>query len=113
MGVKTSVYISNGSVHVVKGSQAGQKVNVQSINETEIEEGCILNGVITDPAALKQSLESAHIDAKSVSVVIDGSSVITKLIDVPMLRDQKSLLTIIADSFQDIENRDAMITTTW
>ena len=110
MGVKTSVYISNGSVHVVKGSQAGQKVNVQSINETEIEEGCILNGVITDPAALKQSLESAHIDAKSVSVVIDGSSVITKLIDVPMLRDQKSLLTIIADSFQDIENREAMIT---
>ena len=60
MGVKTSVYISNGSVHVVKGSQSGQKVNVQSINETEIEEGCILNGVITDPAALKQSLESAR-----------------------------------------------------
>ena len=110
MGVKTSVYISNGSVHVVKGNVAGRKVNVQSINETDIAEGCILNGVITDPSGLKQSLESARIDAKSINVVIDGSSVITKLIEVPMLKDQKSLISIIADNFQDIENRENMIT---
>lgn len=110
MGVKTSVYISNGSVHVVKGNAAGRKVNIQSINETDIAEGCILNGVITDPAGLKQSLESARIDAKSINVVIDGSSVITKLIEVPMLKDQKSLISIIADNFQDIENRENMIT---
>jgi len=110
MGVKTSVYISNGSVHVVKGNAAGRKVNIQSINETDIAEGCILNGVITDPAGLKQSLESARNDAKSINVVIDGSSVITKLIEVPMLKDQKSLISIIADNFQDIENRENMIT---
>ena len=110
MGVKTSVYISNGSVHVVKGNAAGRKVSIQSINETDIAEGCILNGVITDPAGLKQSLESARIDAKSINVVIDGSSVITKLIEVPMLKDQKSLISIIADNFQDIENRENMIT---
>ncbi len=110
MGVKTSVYISNGSVHVVKGNAAGRKVNIQSINETDIAEGCILNGVITDSAGLKQSLESARIDAKSINVVIDGSSVITKLIEVPMLKDQKSLISIIADNFQDIENRENMIT---
>ena len=110
MGVKTSVYISNGSVHVVKGNAAGRKVNIQSINETDIAEGCILNGVITDPAGLKQSLESARIDAKNINVVIDGSSVITKLIEVPMLKDQKSLISIIADNFQDIENRENMIT---
>ena len=110
MGVKTSVYISNGSVHVVKGNAAGRKVNIQSINETDIAEGCILNGVITDPAGLKQSLDSARIDAKSINVVIDGSSVITKLIEVPMLKDQKSLISIIADNFQDIENRENMIT---
>ena len=85
-------------------------MNIQSINETDIAEGCILNGVITDPAGLKQSLESARIDAKSINVVIDGSSVITKLIEVPMLKDQKSLISIIADNFQDIENRENMIT---
>ncbi|WP_044973713.1 pilus assembly protein PilM [Ruminococcus sp. HUN007] len=110
MGVKTSVFISNGSIHVIKGNAVGQKVNVQSISETDIPEGCIINGVITDPAALKQSLENAGIDSKSVSIVIDGTSVMTKLIDVPMLRDQKSLLMIIADSFQETENRETMIT---
>ncbi len=110
MGVKTSVYISNSSVHVIKGSYSGRKVNIQDISETDIQEGSILNGVITDAGSLKSSLENASIDAKSISLVIDGSSVITKLIDVPMLKDQKSLLTVISDSFQDIENRENMVT---
>lgn len=110
MGMKTSVYIANESVHVVKGTFAGHKVNIKDINETEIAEGCIINGVITDAAALKQSLEKAGINAKSINLVIDGTNVITKLLEVPLLKDKKKLLTLIADNFQDIENRENMIT---
>jgi len=110
MGVKTSVYIANGSVHIVKGSCSGRKVTIKEIRESGINEGSIINGVITDSAALKASLEKAAIDAKSISLVIDGSNVITKLLEVPLLSDQKKLLPLIADNFQDIENRENMIT---
>lgn len=110
MGVKTSVYIANESVHVVKGTFSGHKVNIKEINESEIAEGCIINGVITDAAALKQSLEKASISAKSINLVIDGTNVITKLLEVPLLKDRKKLLTLISENFQDIENRENMIT---
>ena len=110
MGIMTSVYIANESVHVVKGSFNGRKVNIKEINETGIAEGCIINGVITDPVALRQSLEKACINAKSISLVIDGTNVITKLLEVPMIKDEKKLLPLIADNFQDIENRENMIT---
>ena len=110
MGVKTSVYISNESIQVVTGSFSGKKVVIKDIVETKVQEGCILNGVITDPQAMKQSIESAHIDAKSISLVIDGTSIMTKLLEVPLLKDKEKLRVVISDSFQDIENRDNMIT---
>lgn len=109
MGLKTSVYISNESIHVIKGNYSGKKVTVKDILETKIQEGCIINGVITDTQAMKQSIESAHIDAKSINLVIDGTNVITKVIEVPLLKDRDKLLTIIAESFQDIENRENML----
>lgn len=110
MGVKTSVYISNESIQVVTGSFSGRKVVIKDIVETKVQEGCILNGVITDAQAMKQGIESAHIDAKSISLVIDGTSIMTKLLEVPLLKDKEKLRVVIADSFQDIENRDNMIT---
>lgn len=110
MGVKTSVYIANQSVHVVKGNFAAHKVNIKEIREAAVSEGCILNGVITDQQALKQSIVNAFIDAKSINLVIDGTNVITKLLEVPQLRDQKKLVSVIQDNFQDIENRENMIT---
>lgn len=110
MGVKTSVYISNESVHVVKGSFSGHKVNIKEIHQTSVSEGCIINGVITDQAALKQSLENSDIDSKTISLVIDGTNIITKLLEVPLLKDQKKLIPLIADNFQEIENRENMIT---
>ena len=110
MGITTSVYIANEKIHIVKGSFSGHRVNIRDIRECPVAEGCIINGVITDPAALKQSLEEARIDAKSISLVIDGTNVITKLLEVPLLRDRKKLITLISDNFQDIENRENMIT---
>ncbi|MCQ2465293.1 MAG: hypothetical protein MJ095_06900 [Oscillospiraceae bacterium] len=110
MGLKTSVYIANGAVHVVKASVSGRKINIKDIRNTIIDEACIINGTITDSELLKQNLMKASIDTKSISLVIDGSNVITKMLEVPLLKDDKKLLPLIADNFQDIENRENMIT---
>lgn len=110
MGLKTSVYIANGAVHVVKASVSGRKINIKEIRNTIIDEACIINGTITDSELLKQNLMKASIDTKSISLVIDGSNVITKMLEVPLLKDDKKLLPLIADNFQDIENRENMIT---
>ncbi|MBE6852085.1 MAG: hypothetical protein E7505_01225 [Ruminococcus sp.] len=110
MGVTTSVYISNESIHVVKGTGSKRNVRIKEIIESKVQEGCIINGVITDQAALKQSIESAAIDSKSIRLVIDGAGVMTKLLEVPMLRDKEKLTTLINDNFQDIDNRENMIT---
>ncbi len=107
-----SVYISNESIHMISGIKSGSLTHIKQIDSEKINDGCIINGVITDPASLKVSLESIckrfKDPVKNIRLTVEGSSIITKLIDVPLLK-QDRLFEFLYQNFEDIENSRNMI----
>lgn len=110
--MNTSLFISNESVKITYGVHSGKKIKVKSIVNEALEEGTIINGVIMDAARLKKVLESIWKKnkylSKKINLTIDSSSIITKIIEVPLLKESK-LMTYIGSNFEDIENHEAML----
>lgn len=107
-----SVYISNESIHMITGVKSRSSINVGQAIDEKINDGCIINGVITDTASLKSTLENIYTKCsnipKNIWLTIDGSSIITKIIEVPLLKEDK-LIPFLNENFQDIENSQNMI----
>lgn len=108
MASDTSVYISNESIHIIKAAGTGKSFSIKDIHEEKIEGSGIINGVITDSYVIRDALKKAKISAKSIKLVIDGSSIITKVFEAPLLKNNK-LMPLIMDNFTDIENHGNMI----
>ncbi|MDO5559483.1 MAG: pilus assembly protein PilM [Oscillospiraceae bacterium] len=108
----TSLFISNESVKIAAGEHSGKKIKVKTIINEQLDEGIMINGVIMDAPRLKTVLESVWKKNKSLSkkvnLTIDSSSLITKILEVPLLNESK-LMTYISQNFQDIENYENML----
>lgn len=102
----TSVYLSNNNVQVLLGEPKGKGAVIREIYETRLEEGCLINGVITGAAELKEQLStfwnSNQIPKKNVAVVINSTQFVQKDLELPNLNGRK-LMALIPNEFLDTE----------
>lgn len=107
----TSVYISNENIQAVTGSRSGGRVKVTHIASGETGDGCVIGGVITDEAALKDRLSTFwainKLPQSGLNLVIESSSVNTKLLNLPNVRGNY-LMNLVKESFTEFEAENAV-----
>lgn len=106
------VYISNNKIQVLLGSHAKNRLQVQSICEEPLEEGCILNGIIMNAFSLQNTItqmwQKYNLPAKGVHLVVNGSSVTVKPMKIPQTAP-KNVPGLIRTEFRDMENIQNLI----
>ncbi len=95
-----SVYISNSGICVINYTKSS-KINISKYDEAPLKDGCIIGGIITDAAAITsvlKDMQARNPDMfKNVSLTIDSSAIITKLIPIPGLNKAQTLKLIEED----------------
>lgn len=101
------VYISNNKIQVLLGSYVKNRLQVQSVCEEPLEEGCILNGIIMNAFSLQNTItqmwQKYNLPSKGVHLVVNGSSVTVKPMKVPQTAP-KNIPGLIRTEFRDMEN---------
>lgn len=110
--MQTSVYLSADAVQVVRGTVRGKGVRISSCARAPLPEGAMINGVVTNDAALADVLsslaESGSLPDKDVDLVVDSGSILVKRIAVPPLRRRQMLHLIhgefieYSDTYEDL-----------
>lgn len=108
----TSLYISNGSVDIVEGISSKKSITVKRAINKELEDGTIINGSIIEENAIKDVIKEIYDENKTLSkkikLVVDSSSIYTKLLTVPSLSDNK-LQEIVKENFKELEDYENLI----
>lgn len=98
MGNMTSLYLCNRTVCAAVGRSARQRVRVDNACWTELPEGCLINGMITDEAVLAAALKAFFHDnalpTKNVGLVLNGSQFLHRLLTLPAMT-QRQRYTVI------------------
>ncbi len=88
----TSVYLSNNNINAVVGSGGG-RIRVKRVCSTQIPEGSLINGIITNEADLAEQLKefwaANKLPKKDVSLVINSSQFVLKDLTLPKTSDKK------------------------
>lgn len=107
--MKASVYMSNRYVSIIIGDSL-KKIN--SIYRTVLPEGCMINGVITNSERVTQFLKEyftmKDISLDDVSLVIDSTQIITKVLDLPLLKE-KELLNVIKKELNELTDVNSLV----
>lgn len=110
--VSVHVYISNNKIQVLLGSHAKNRLQVQSVCEEPLEEGCILNGIIMNAFSLQNTItqmwQKYNLPSKGVHLVVNGSSVTVKPMKIPQTAP-KNVPGLIRTEFRDMENIQNLI----
>lgn len=106
------VYISNNKIQVLLGSHVKNRLQVQSVCEEPLEEGCILNGIIMNAFSLQNTItqmwQKYNLPSKGVHLVVNGSSVTVKPMKIPQTAP-KNIPGLIRTEFRDMENIQNLI----
>ena len=106
------VYISNNKIQVLLGSHVKNRLQVQSVCEEPLEEGCILNGIIMNAFSLQNTItqmwQKYNLPSKGVHLVVNGSSVTVKPMKIPQTTP-KNIPGLIRTEFRDMENIQNLI----
>ncbi|MEG0272605.1 MAG: pilus assembly protein PilM [Hydrogenoanaerobacterium sp.] len=101
----TSVFISNEKVTLVQGNTNKKNIKIKNYVSRALPTGSMLNGIITNDAAVKTVLtrlcQEKRLPKKDIRLVIDSGSVVTKLVQVPVL-SQKKLMEFTVKTFSDV-----------
>lgn len=108
----TTLFVSNETIQVVSGAAKGKKLIINSVITEPVKEGTIINGVITDASQLKNDIDQIFKNnkklGKKINVIVDGSSINTKILEVPLLNEAK-LMPFIETNYPEVENREKML----
>lgn len=108
----TTLFVSNETIQVVSGAAKGKKLIINSIITEPVKEGTIINGVITDASQLKNDIDQIFKNnkklGKKINIIVDGSSINTKILEVPLLNEAK-LMPFIETNYPEVENREKML----
>ena len=100
----TAVYFANDEIQIVTGSQKGDHLTIKKATTVKLQEGVLINGVITDPDAMEKVLWQLKKDKQfegNVRIVIDSANIITKRCVVPFM-DKGKLLKFTQDEFSNL-----------
>lgn len=107
--MKTSIYMSNRYVSIVVGNSLKK---IEAIYRTILPEGCMINGVITNGEKISQYLSEyftmKDISLDNVTLVIDSTQIINKVLDLPLL-SERELLNVIHKELNELTNTDSLV----
>lgn len=93
-----SVHISNEKIHIVNGDAKFGVFNIYEYHNAPTPEGSMINGVITDSLALRETIGDIwklnKLSTKGINLVIDNAPVVGKVMRVPLVSHNKILKII-------------------
>ncbi len=102
--MSTSIYLSSQDVTAVSGSIGKRGVEITGYATAPLPEGAMINGVITDERPLLSALvdltKQGRLGGKDLRLVIDSSSILTRVETVPKL-GRAQLLALTRNTFAD------------
>jgi hypothetical protein len=104
--MNSSVYISSEKIEVIGYTKSGKTAAVSDYLTYPLPEECVLNGKIIDVGPVAEgvsALKSAKPDLfKDVSLIIDGSFILSKKVVIPGKLDKKRYDQVIRDEFAEV-----------
>lgn len=108
----TSVYLSNNNIRAVLGHSSGKKITIRNVYSRQIQEGSLINGVITNEAALCEELSSFwsenHLPQKQVELVISSSEFVMKTVTLPQTGKKKTM-ELLSHEYADADRGDSPV----
>lgn len=105
--MRTSVYLSNRNLQIAVGDTKSKKVVLERLYSIDIQEGNLINGVITNQDGLKGQLEEIwtkyEIPRKAVELTVDSTQIASKVLTIPKM-NEKNTYELIQNEFTTIDN---------
>ncbi|MBC3804443.1 hypothetical protein GH808_08360 [Acetobacterium fimetarium] len=102
--MQTIVFFSNDGIQVLQGTMTGGRLIIEHFKTLPVEAGSLINGVITNEDAIRQTLSEAMAEnsnlLRNVKLVIESSLIAVKNVEVPKLKP-KELAALAATEFED------------
>ena len=71
MALLTSLYLCSRTVYAAVGTPTGSGARVVAAAQTELPEGCLINGVITNEADLAEALAAKGVEIDRRAIVVE------------------------------------------
>lgn len=98
MASLTSLYLCSRTVYAAVGSPAARGARITAAASTQLPEGCLINGVITNEADLAEALKAFFADNKlptgRVALIAGGSQFMHRIMELPAMSEKKRLAVL-------------------
>ena len=98
MALLTSLYLCSRTVYAAVGTPTGSGARVVAAAQTELPEGCLINGVITNEAdltaALKEFFTANKLPMSRVALIAGGSQFMHRILTLPAMSEKKRMAVL-------------------
>lgn len=98
MALLTSLYLCSRTVYAAVGTPTGSGARVVAAAQTELPEGCLINGVITNEAdltaALKEFFNANKLPMNHVALIAGGSQFMHRILTLPAMSEKKRMTVL-------------------
>lgn len=98
MASLTSLYLCSRTVYAAVGSPTARGARITAAASTQLPEGCLINGVITNEADLAEALKAFFADNKlptgRVALIAGGSQFMHRIMEMPAMSEKKRLAVL-------------------
>lgn len=98
MASLTSLYLCSRTVYAAVGSPTARGARITAVASTQLPEGCLINGVITNEADLAEALKAFFADNKlptgRVALIAGGSQFMHRIMELPAMSEKKRLAVL-------------------
>lgn len=110
--MSTVIYLSNQQIRAVTGKSGQHKISVSNCYMDDAPEGSIINGIVMDQESfipfIRNFFEKNKLDTKDVTLVINSSKFIGKIIEMPCMNDKRTF-EFIDREFSNVRRDDVYI----
>lgn len=98
MASLTSLYLCSRTVYAAVGSPTARGARITAAASTQLPEGCLINGVITNEADLAEALKAFFAGNKlptgRVALIAGGSQFMHRIMELPAMSEKKRLAVL-------------------
>ena len=98
MATLTSLYLCSRTVYAAVGSPTANGARITAAAQTELPEGCLINGVITNEAdlaaALKEFFAANKLPTNRVALMAGGTQFMHRIVTLPAMSEKKRLAVL-------------------
>lgn len=110
MPVLTSLYLCNSTVYAAVGSPTANGAKITAACQTELPEGCLINGIITNEAELTAALQgffaANELPTQRVALAAGGSQFNHRVLTLPRMSEKKRAAVLTREFSTGRRRRD-------